>query len=44
LALLAVTDSDERRRRVRRSAWILLAVAAAFYLAFITMSVMMGHS
>lgn len=29
----------ERRRRVRRTAWLLALVAAAFYLGFIVMSV-----
>lgn len=31
--------SDERRRRVRRSAWMLLALAAAFYFGFILLAV-----
>ena len=36
--------SDDRRRRVRRTALVLFIVAAAFYLGFIALSVTMGHS
>ena len=36
--------SDERRRRVRRTALILVTIAAAFYLGFIALSVTMGHA
>ena len=36
--------NDEQRRRVRRSAWLLALVAAAFYVGFIVMSIRMGHA
>jgi hypothetical protein len=35
---------DDRRRRVRRTALVLFAIAAAFYLGFIALSVTMGHA
>jgi hypothetical protein len=35
-----VNDASDQRRRVRRSALLLGAVALSFYVAFIVMSVM----
>jgi bacteriorhodopsin len=38
-----VTAVDEdRRRRVRRSAWLWALVAAAFYLAFVALTLVRG--
>ena len=34
-----IHDAQERQRRVRRSAWWLAALALAFYVGFILMSV-----
>jgi uncharacterized membrane protein (DUF485 family) len=36
--------NDEQRRRVRRTAWLLALVAAAFYVGFIVLSVRAGHA
>jgi hypothetical protein len=40
----AVKGNDQQRRRVRRTALILMCVAAAFYLGFIALSVSLGHA
>jgi len=36
--------NDGQRRRIRRGAWLLALIAAAFYVGFIVMSVRMGHA
>ena len=36
--------NEEQRKRVRRSAWLLALVAAAFYVGFIVMSIRAGQS
>jgi len=38
------TPVDERRRRARRSALLLLGVAAVIYVAFIAMAVRQAHA
>ena len=37
-----IAATEERRRRVRRSAWRWALVAAAFYLGFIVLSLVRG--
>jgi hypothetical protein len=37
-------DDPERRKRVRRSALVLFLIAAAFYFAFIIMSIVRASS
>jgi hypothetical protein len=37
-----IAAAEERRRRVRRSAWQWALVAAAFYLGFIVLSLLRG--
>jgi hypothetical protein len=39
-----VSGTDERRRRVRRSAILLALLAAAFYIGFIVLSIRTGHA
>jgi hypothetical protein len=34
-----VDEAAQRRRRIRRNMWLLAAVALAFYLGFIAMSI-----
>lgn len=36
--------TEQRRRRIRRNAWLLLGLAAAFYVAFIALSLYKGHA
>jgi hypothetical protein len=36
---LAIPDDAERRKRVRRTALVLMLIAAAFYFGFIVMAV-----
>jgi hypothetical protein len=38
-----VQRSDEQRRRARRNAWLLAAVAAAFYVGFVLLSLKSVH-
>ncbi len=40
----SATMNDEQRRRVRRTAWLLALVAAAFYVGFIVLSVRAGQA
>jgi hypothetical protein len=39
-----VDEDIERRKRIRRTAFILVLVALAFYLGFIALSVMRSHA
>jgi hypothetical protein len=39
-----VPRSDAQRRRARRNAWLLAAVVAMFYVAFILLSMKSGHA
>lgn len=40
---VTLPSDEERRRRVRRNAWLLTGVALAFYAAFIVLSIRSGH-
>jgi hypothetical protein len=39
-----VDEDVERRKRIRRTAFLLLLVALSFYLGFIALSVMRSHT
>jgi hypothetical protein len=41
---LSLPRDQDRRRRVRRNTWLLAAVAAAFYVAFIALSIGSRHA
>jgi uncharacterized membrane protein (DUF485 family) len=38
-----VNSDPDRRRRVRRSAWVLGVIVLAFYVGFILYSILHGH-
>ena len=42
IKLAAAPEDPARRRRVRRTAWLLALIAAAFYLGFIVMALVRG--
>jgi hypothetical protein len=39
----SVSVEEQRKRRIRRNVWWLVALALAFYVGFIAMSVWRGH-